>query len=80
MRFGPDDGPVEAASRPTQPSTFTNFFNDGESRYHAIGFANARLMAVVVYVDRSDENEEIIHIISARKAEAIEEKIYAAQF
>jgi uncharacterized protein len=53
---------------------------DAESRYHAIGFANERLMAVVVYIDRSGENEEVIHIISARKAEAVEEKIYAAQF
>ena len=53
---------------------------DGDARYHAIGFANERLIAVVVYVDRSDDKEAIIHIISARKAEAIEEKLYAAQF
>jgi len=53
---------------------------DGETRHHAIGFANERLMALVVYIDRSDDNEEIIHIVSARKAEAFEEKLYAAQF
>ncbi len=38
---------------------------DNDNRYHAIGFVNNRLMAVVVYIDRSDDNEEIIHIISA---------------
>ncbi len=37
-------------------------------------------MAVVVYIDRVDDNEEVIHTISARKAEAVEEKIHAAQF
>lgn len=54
---------------------------DGEVRYHAIGFANQQLLAVVVYLDLSeDEDEERIHIISARKAEAFEEKLYAKQF
>ena len=37
-------------------------------------------MAVVVYVDFSAGDEEVIHIISRRKAEAFEEVIYAKQF
>jgi len=41
---------------------------------------NERLLALVVYIDRSDDEEEIIHIVSARKADAFEESIYAAQF
>jgi uncharacterized DUF497 family protein len=53
---------------------------DGENRHHAIGFVNERLLALVVYIDRSDDEEEIIHIVSARKADAFEESIYAAQF
>jgi uncharacterized DUF497 family protein len=40
----------------------------GEMRYHAIGYANAHLLLVVVFVDRSGDDEEIIHIISVRKA------------
>ena len=53
---------------------------DGEVRHHAIGFVNERLMALVVFVYQSDDNEEIIHIISARKADAFEESVYADQF
>jgi uncharacterized DUF497 family protein len=41
---------------------------DGETRYHAIGFANEHLLPVVVFIDGSDANEDIVHIISARKA------------
>ena len=54
--------------------------NDGDLRYHAIGYARSQLLAVVVFVDRSKDDQEIFHIISARKAEAFEESIYADQF
>lgn len=30
---------------------------DGEVRYHAIGFATATLLAVVVYVDRTESED-----------------------
>jgi uncharacterized DUF497 family protein len=53
---------------------------DGELRYQAIGYATRQLLAVVVFVDLSNNDEERIHIISARKAEAFEEVIYAKQF
>lgn len=52
----------------------------GELRYHAIGRAGADILLVVVFVDRSDDGEEVIHIISARKAQAYEESTYADQF
>ncbi len=52
----------------------------GEMRYHAIGYAGTHLLLVVVFVDRADDDEEIIHIISARKAEEYENKTYARQF
>lgn len=48
---------------------------DGEMRYHAIGYARERLLAVVVYGDLSEGDDEKVHIISARKAEAFEESI-----
>jgi uncharacterized DUF497 family protein len=36
-------------------------------------------LVVVVFVDRSDPRVEVIHIISARKALAYEQSIYADQ-
>ncbi len=54
---------------------------DGEVRHHAVGFAVGTLLAVVVYVDLTGrEDKERVRIISARKAEAFEESIYADQF
>jgi hypothetical protein len=52
----------------------------GELRYHAIGYAGSELLLLVVFVDHSDEEREIIHIISARKAEEYEQRTYAIQF
>ncbi len=52
----------------------------GEMRYHAIGYAGTHLLLVVVFVDQTEEDEEIIHIVSARKAESYENKTYARQF
>jgi uncharacterized DUF497 family protein len=54
--------------------------SDGEQRYHAIGFSGRELLLLVVYVDRSDAEQEVIHIVSARKAEAYEQTAYADQF
>ena len=53
---------------------------DGELRYHAVGFAGSEMPLAVVYIDRSDHDQEIIHIISARKADAYEQRTYARQF
>ena len=53
---------------------------EGEIRYHALGHANAQLLLMVVFVDHSDDGREIIHIISARKAEAYEKSTYSDQF
>ena len=35
------------------------------------------ILLLVVFVDHSHDDIEVIHIISARKAEALEERIYA---
>ena len=51
----------------------------GEMRYHAIGRAGAVLL-LVVFADRSKDDREIIHIISARKADKYEQSAYADQF
>jgi uncharacterized protein len=51
----------------------------GEMRYQALGYAGSFLL-LVVHVDRSEEDREIIHIISARKANAYEQAAYSDQF
>ena len=54
---------------------------EGENRFHAIGFCTEKLLVVVVFIDLSEtEADEVIHIISARKAESDEELTYADQF
>jgi uncharacterized protein len=53
---------------------------DGEPRYHAIGYATSELLLTVVYVDHSDDEREIIQIVSARKADAYEQAAYSDQF
>jgi uncharacterized DUF497 family protein len=53
---------------------------DGEIRFHAVGYATDRLLAIVIYVDHSEGADEVLHIISARKAEEFEESLYADQF
>jgi uncharacterized protein len=52
----------------------------GEMRYHAIGYAATHLLLLVIFVDRGEHDEEIIHILSARKADDYEHKTYARQF
>jgi len=49
-------------------------------RYQAIGYADFELLLLVVFVDRSREGSEIIHIISARKADRYEQSAYSDQF
>ena len=51
----------------------------GEMRYHAIGHAGAVLL-LIAFADRSKDEREIIHIISARKADKYEQSAYADQF
>ena len=54
---------------------------DGEIRYHALGFTGSRdLLLIVVFVDCSTEEEEILRIVSARKGDKYEERTYARQF
>jgi uncharacterized DUF497 family protein len=55
------------------------FDSEGEQRYLAIGTSRKLELLVVVFVPRKHGKEEIIHIISARKAVAYEENIYKEQ-
>jgi hypothetical protein len=53
---------------------------DGEIRYHALGRAGSGPLLLTVFVDRSDDDQEIIRIISAREADQYEQRTYAGQF
>ena len=59
-----------------------NYFieEEGEQRYQAIGTSGGVVLLLVVFVDRSGPEGEILHIISARKATAYEKSAYQDQF
>ena len=59
-----------------------NYFieEEGEQRYQAIGTSRGLVLLLVVFVDRSGLEAEIIHLISARKATAYEKSAYKDQF
>jgi uncharacterized DUF497 family protein len=62
--------------------TVENYFieDEGEQREGIIGMTRELVLLLVVYVDRSSPQVDRIHIISARKAEAYETRIYEAYF
>src|SRR6266700_7486246 len=70
---------VEAFGDPNQVVR-ENYFveDDGEQRYGLIGMTRSLVLLLVVFVERSEADVEILHIISARKAERYEKNIYAA--
>jgi uncharacterized DUF497 family protein len=51
-----------------------------EQRWHAIGMSGALALLLVVFVERSTPELEVIRIISARKATHYEQSIYKEQF
>lgn len=59
-----------------------NYFIEsaGEQRYQIIGMTGKLVLLLVVFVDRSQPDVDVIHLISARKAVDYEESIYNDQF
>ena len=59
-----------------------NYFivSAGEQRYQVIGMTRQLVLLLVVSVDRSESDVDVIHLISARKAVDYEESIYNDQF
>jgi uncharacterized DUF497 family protein len=53
-----------------------HFADESKQRMQAIGMSGNLLLVVVIFVDRSAGGEIMIHIISARKANAYEQSIY----
>jgi len=52
---------------------------DGEQRWHAIGLISGLWLMLVVHISRMSGYDEIVRIISARKANRREERIYEQQ-
>jgi len=49
---------------------------DGEERWQTIGMAGGIVLLLVVHADREETGEEVIRIISARKATPRERRVY----
>jgi len=69
----------EAFGDPFQVS-IENYCLEGENeqRYAMIAMTGSMILLFVGFADRSSEETETIHIISAKKAERYEEQIYTA--
>jgi len=70
---------VEAFADPTQVVR-ENYLIGDEQRYGLIGLTQNLVLLLVVFVDRSRPDIEVIHIITARKATKYEQDAYADQF
>jgi uncharacterized protein len=57
--------------------SFVKRVNDGEERWHAIGSIENIIVIVVVHTYREEALDEVIRIISARRATRHERKLYA---
>ncbi len=57
--------------------TFVERINVGEERWHAIGSIENIIVIVMVHTYREDGSDEVIRIISARRATRHERKLYA---
>jgi hypothetical protein len=59
-----------------------NYFieTEGEQRYQVIGMTKSLVLLLVVFVDRSHRDVEVLHLISARRAVDYEKSIYEDQF
>jgi uncharacterized DUF497 family protein len=60
------------------PHSFSRFdrIKDGEQRWQTLGVAGGVAVLLVAHVDDEEDGEEVIRIISARKATPHERKIY----
>jgi len=57
-------------------SIFDDEHSEDEDRWIILGRSNNEMLLVVVHTFRSKNNEEVVRIISARKATKNESKIY----
>jgi uncharacterized DUF497 family protein len=57
--------------------TFVERVTDGEERWHAIGSIENIIILVAVHTYRQEVSDEVIRVISARRATRRERKLYA---
>jgi uncharacterized protein len=57
--------------------TFVERVEDGEERWHAIGVLDGRTTITVVHTYRLAGPDDVIRVVSARRADAQERKLYA---
>ena len=57
--------------------TFVERVEAGEERWHAIGVLDGRVMVTVVHTYRLAGPDDVVRIVSARRADAQERKLYA---
>ena len=57
--------------------SFVERVKNGEDRWHSIGLIESIVVIVVVHTYREEAMEEVIRIISARRATLHERKLYA---
>ncbi len=57
--------------------SFVERISDGEERWYAIGSIENIIVIVVVHTYREEDSDEVIRIISARRATRHERKLYA---
>ena len=71
----------EVFSDPNHVTKENYFIGDqGEQRYGIIGLTASVVLLLVVFVDRTEADIEIVRIISARKADDYERRAYEDQF
>ena len=56
--------------------SFVESVKEGEERWHAIGIVDTVVLLVVVHTYRIEGSKEVIRIISCRKANRHERKVY----
>ena len=71
----------QAAQAFSDPDKVIEFdrVQDGEHRWHAIGLVSGVWLTLVVHTSLMSGYDEIVRIISARKANRREERIYGQQ-
>jgi uncharacterized protein len=57
--------------------TFVERVSEGEERWHVIGSIENIIIIVVVHTHREEASDEVIRIISARRATRHERDLYA---
>jgi uncharacterized protein len=57
--------------------SFVERVTDGEERWHAIGSVEQIVVLVVVHTYREEKRDEVVRIVSARRATRQERKVYA---